>query len=85
MNVVMMVWFYATPVLYKSDMVPEKYRFIYDLNPMVKIMDGYRSILYDKAMPSLNWLGAIFLGSIILLWFAYLLFNKLQKRFAEEV
>ncbi|MDD2376442.1 MAG: ABC transporter permease [Clostridia bacterium] len=85
MNPLMMVWFYATPVLYKSDMVPEKYRFLYDLNPMVKIMDAYRSILYDKTMPSLNWLLAIFIASMIFLWIAYLIFEKLQRRFAEEV
>jgi ABC-2 type transport system permease protein len=85
MNPIMMVWFYATPVLYKSDMVPAKYRFLYELNPMVKFMDGYRSILYDKAMPNLHWLLYIFIGSVIFLWIAYLIFEKLQRRFAEEV
>lgn len=85
MNPIMMIWFYATPVLYKSDMVPEKYIGLYNLNPMVKIMDGYRSILYDKQMPNLYWLSLIFVSSMIFLFIAYLIFDKLQRKFAEEV
>ncbi|MDD2628289.1 MAG: ABC transporter permease [Clostridia bacterium] len=85
MNPIMMVWMYATPILYKSDMVPERYRSLYNLNPMVHIIDGYRSILYDKVMPNLTSLLYIFVGSMVFLWLAYLIFAKLQRRFAEEV
>ncbi|MDD2628456.1 MAG: ABC transporter permease [Clostridia bacterium] len=85
MNPVMMVWMYATPILYRSDMVPERYLDIYNLNPMVHIINGYRSILYDKTMPDFAALGTVFIGSVIFLSLAYLIFKKLQRRFAEEV
>ncbi|MCX8074989.1 MAG: ABC transporter permease [Clostridia bacterium] len=85
MNVILMVWFYITPVLYSTDMVPERYRFFYNLNPMVKLIDSYRDILYSKTMPNLKWLGLILLASTILLYVSYLIFQKLQRRFAEEV
>ncbi len=85
MNPIMMVWMYATPILYKADMVPEKYQKIYNLNPMVQIMNGYRSILYDKTMPDLTSLFYIFVASMVFLSLAYLVFAKLQRRFAEEV
>ncbi|MEG1705445.1 MAG: ABC transporter permease [Clostridia bacterium] len=85
MNPVMMVWFYATPVLYSASMVPEKWRALYNLNPMVKIMEGYQSILYSKQCPDLKWLAIMFGISCITLVIGYLVFQKAQRRFAEEV
>lgn len=85
MNPVMMVWFYASPVLYSASMVPEKWRDLYNLNPMVKIMECYQSILYNKQMPDLKWMGIIFIISCVVLVLGYLVFQKAQRRFAEEV
>ena len=36
------VWFFATPVAYPASLVPEKWRLLYDLNPMVGVVDGFR-------------------------------------------
>lgn len=85
MNPIMMIWMYATPILYKADMVPEKFRPIYNLNPMVKIMEGYQSILYYKTWPDFKWLFVIFLISLVVFIIGYVAFERLQKRFAEEV
>ena len=85
MTPVMMIWMYATPILYSINMVPEKYLSLYMLNPMANIMQAYQSILYNKTMPNLMNLGIIFLVSIVILTIGYKVFNKLQRRFAEEV
>lgn len=85
MNPVMMVWMYATPILYSIKMIPEKWLSLYNLNPMVKIMEGYQSILYSKTMPDFAGLGIVAIISIVILIFGYLLFQKLQRRFVEEV
>lgn len=85
MNPVMMIWMYACPILYSVDMVPEKFRTIYNLNPMVKIIEGYRDILYYQQMPNLKWLAIIFGISLVILYIGYVVFEKLQRRFAEEV
>lgn len=85
MNPIMMIWMYACPILYSIDMVPEKWLGIYKLNPMVSILQGYQSVLYNKTLPDFKSLGITFAVSIVICIIGYLVFNKLQKRFAEEV
>ncbi len=38
-------WMFASPIVYPSSMVPERYRMWYGLNPMSGIIEGFRSIL----------------------------------------
>lgn len=85
MNPIMMIWMYACPILYSITMVPERFLHIYKLNPMVSIMQEYQNILYSKTMINFANLGKVFLISIVILVIGYKIFNKLQKRFAEEV
>jgi lipopolysaccharide transport system permease protein len=85
MNPIMMIWMYASPILYSISMIPSKYQTLYKLNPMVSIMEAYQDILYSKTMPNFLNLGIIAIGSIAVLVVGYLVYNKLQKRFAEEV
>lgn len=85
MNPVMMIWMYACPILYSISMVPEKFLSIYKLNPMTLIMQEYQNILYNKTLPNFTNLGIVFAISVVVLIIGYLVFNKLQRRFAEEV
>ena len=85
MNPVMMIWMYACPILYSISMVPERFLKLYKLNPMTLIMQEYQNILYNKTLPNFRNLGLVFLGSLLVLVIGYLVFNKLQRRFAEEV
>lgn len=85
MNPVMMIWMYATPILYSITMIPEKFLNLYKLNPMTSIMLEYQNILYHKQLPDFVNLGMVFIVSIIILIIGYFVFNKLQRRFAEEV
>jgi lipopolysaccharide transport system permease protein len=39
------IWMYASPIVYPLSLVPEKYRSIYALNPMVGVVEGFRSVL----------------------------------------
>lgn len=77
--------FYATPILYSSDLFPERFRWILNLNPMSIIINSYRDILYYQQLPDIFSLGILFIFGIILLLLAILVFKKLEKGFAEEV
>ena len=46
LDIVVMAWFYATPIVYPPEMLPEQFRFLMLFNPMYGIIDGYRKILY---------------------------------------
>lgn len=77
--------FYATPILYSSDIIPEKMRWIVDVNPMAILINGYRDILFNKTLPDMYSLGILLISSLLLLFFGIKIFRKLEKGFAEEV
>lgn len=85
LGIVTMSWMYVTPIFYSIDMVPKNLRSMFNLNPMTPIIAAYRSILYYKTMPDLSHMGMILVWSIGFIIVGYLIFQKLQKNFAEEL
>ena len=78
--------FYATPVLYSYEMFEgTKLIWLFRLNPMAHLINAYRDIFYVHQIPQLMNLLVVFVCSIILLIICYLIFKKLEKRFAEEL
>ena len=84
-GVILQLLFYATPIVYSIETIPENYRWILKWNPMTYIIEGYRDIFYNQTTPNLKILGIIIGIGIFLTITGYLIFNKLQKRFAEEL
>ena len=74
-----------TPVFYTTDSIPGNFIWIFKINPMAYIIDGYRDIMYYQRMPNMKVLGLIFWGGIVLSTIGYFIFQKLQRRFAEEL
>ena len=85
MNFVIMMLFYATPILYSFTLIPERLRMIFNLNPMAHIINAYRDILYYQQLPNMINILIVGLVSIVLLFIGYKIFVKLEKGFAEEV
>lgn len=77
--------FYATPILYMPSIFPKNIKWVISLNPMAYIINAYRDIFYYKVSPDLLNLGIVSVISISFMVFGYLIFNKLQRGFAEEV
>lgn len=84
-GVLLQLLMYATPVVYAASTIPEGFRWILKFNPMTYIIEGYRDIIYYKQMPDLKMLAILFVGGIVLSIIGYCVFQKLQKRFAEEL
>ena len=84
-GIALQLLFYATPIVYATNIIPVSYQWILRLNPMTFIIDGYRTIFYYQQQPDFISLGITLLVSLILCVVGYLLFSKLQKRFAEEL
>ena len=85
LGIVSMAWMYLTPIVYSKSIVPEKYLPIFNLNPMTPIIECYRTVLYDKQIPDLSTLLIAAALGVFFLIFGALVFNKLQKHFAEEL
>jgi lipopolysaccharide transport system permease protein len=79
------IWMYASPIAYSSSIVPERWRWLYDLNPMVGVIDGFRWALLGKEMPRLDPLFTSFgLASLILVGgLAY--FRRMERSFADVI
>lgn len=85
LGVFMQLLFYATPIVYSASNVPEGFRWLLRINPMSYLIEGYRSIFYDKMLPDFQSLGIALLMGIALCVIGYLIFRKLEKGFAEEL
>jgi len=83
MNVVTMAWQFLTPVMYGIDSVPEKLRFVFNLNPMSSVMIAYRDILYYGQAPDLKTLIVAVIFGIVVMLVGVKVFGRLKKHFAE--
>jgi lipopolysaccharide transport system permease protein len=76
---------YAAPVVYPTSLVPEQYRLIYAINPMVGVIEGFRSaILSTNPMP---WelIGIGTLSAVIISLSGSLFFKRREKFFADVI
>ena len=85
LGILNMAWMYLTPILYTIDMVPEDLRFLLDFNPMTPIILAYREILYYKQVPQMTMLLQAGLFGGIILIIGIVVFEKIQRRFVEEL
>lgn len=83
-QIILQVMFYATPIVYGKDAIPEAFKFIINLNPMAHIINAYRAIFYDQTIPDMKILAILFVLSVLFCIIGYWIFRKLQKGFAEE-
>ena len=84
-GVLLQLFFYATPIVYAVDVIPANFRWILKLNPMTYIIEGYRDIFWQPTMPNITNLLVVLAIGIAICIIGYLMFNKLQKKFAEEL
>jgi lipopolysaccharide transport system permease protein len=85
LNVMLRLGFFLTPVFYDTVIVPERYRQIYMLNPIVHLLNAYRTVILEGELP--DFLALYFIGglSIVLFPLIYRLFCNARFRFLEEL
>jgi lipopolysaccharide transport system permease protein len=77
---------YISPVGFSGSIVPERWRFLYSLNPMVGVIDGFRWAILGKQshLDILGFTLSLLLVSFLLLsgiWY----FRKMERTFADEL
>jgi lipopolysaccharide transport system permease protein len=79
------IWLFATPVVYPSSLVPERWRPVYGLNPMAGVIDGFRWSLLGQGNLPLGLL-AVSAGTVTLLLSGGLLyFRRMERSFVDVV
>ena len=81
-------WMYATPIIYPASIVPEKFRIIYELNPLVGIVEGFRvALLSGMNGAEIGWraIGISATVTVAFLAFALYDFRRMERSFADVV
>jgi lipopolysaccharide transport system permease protein len=85
MAFIVQFWMLASPVAYPSSMVPERYRWLYGLNPMAGVIDGFRWSLTGTGNPP----GAVLITSTIMVCLTLVgglaFFNRMEVSIADRV
>ena len=84
-GVALNLWFYLTPVLYPVDIIPEQYRWIFDINPMAIFIHAYRRVLLHGDAPDLDRMAVGLVMSVIVFILGYYTFKKLEPGFADSI
>jgi lipopolysaccharide transport system permease protein len=77
---------YVSPVGFSSNVIPEQWRLLYDLNPMAGVIDGFRwCILGGQSQLYLPGLAVSASVMVFLLWFGFRQFRKMETSFADLI
>jgi lipopolysaccharide transport system permease protein len=76
---------YLSPIFYSTDIIPQEFLPFYFLNPMAAIIEAYRRILIFNELPNWSYLGLASVVSVLILFFSYRYFKKVERTFADLV
>ncbi len=84
-SVFIQMGFFLSPIVYPLSTIPQQYLQCYMLNPVTAIIQMYRSTLLYHCLPSSSETAAAIGGGIVMMILGSAVFNKLERRFAEEI
>jgi lipopolysaccharide transport system permease protein len=79
------VWMYASPIVYPLSQVPDEYKLLYSLNPMVGVIEGFRWAVFDRGSPDFVALGMSLVIIAVLLVGGLVYFKKQERQFADVI
>ncbi|MCX6043596.1 MAG: ABC transporter permease [Chloroflexi bacterium] len=95
MDVIMLAWFFLTPVVYSAEAFPRAYqllgyivdvrRWAYILNPMASLINMYRDLLFLGSRTDLDFFLRTTITALVVLIFGYWFFIRYSDRFGEEL
>jgi len=85
MPFVMQIWMFISPIVYPVSLVPEQWRLLYSLNPMVAVIEGFRWALVGQSAPDLLAMVASSVVGIVLLIAGTVYFRHMERQFADVI
>lgn len=79
------IWLFATPIVYPSSMLPEKWRALYGLNPMASVVEGFRWGLLGAGSPPGPMLAISSAAVLVLLAGGIVFFRRMERTLADIV
>lgn len=81
---ILQIWMYASSVVYASSLVPERWRLLYGLNPLVGVIDGFRWALLGAPPPTIALAESAVIASLMLVVGAAV-FKRVERNFADVI
>jgi homopolymeric O-antigen transport system permease protein len=85
MPLVLQVWMFATPVVYPLRVVPAAWQSLYELNPMVGIIESFRRVILQGQPPPFGALAISVVISVVLLPIAFIYFKHVEATVADVI
>jgi lipopolysaccharide transport system permease protein len=82
---ILQFWFWFTPVVYPSNIVPQRLQNLLYLNPMYHVIHAYQNIFVYNKLPDFKWLGAVLVLSVIMGYWALYLYRKHVGEMVDEL
>lgn len=79
-NVIFLVGFYATPILYQIDFIPEDKRIFFKMNPFYQLLQPLYDVAFLQIIPTLKHLIYSYGLAIVMLIISYFVYRKLRER-----
>jgi lipopolysaccharide transport system permease protein len=79
------IWLFVTPVVYSSSLIPQRWRPLYGLNPMVGVVDGFRWMISPLAPTPAPQILVSIVAVAILLGAGLYYFRRVERSFADVV
>jgi homopolymeric O-antigen transport system permease protein len=83
LQIFVFLWMWFTPVFYSLETVPPEFRFLFQLNPMVVIVTGYRNSLLNLAQPGLGQIALVLGASFAVFVIGGLFFRQAKPAFPD--
>jgi ABC-2 type transport system permease protein len=80
-QVAMVGLMYLTPIVYPREVVPEKYRWLIDANPMTPLLELLRAPIYNGRLPDEHTLLVSSISALVALVVGWQLFRRLSNGF----
>jgi len=84
-GVVLMIWFYLTPIIYPVDIVPERYKILFELNPLSRVVNAYRRVLLDGTSLGMESYLVGMGAALLVFLLGYYLFKRMEAGFADRI
>jgi lipopolysaccharide transport system permease protein len=81
---IIQIWFFLTPIIYPSSLVPDQLRTLLAINPMTGIIEGFRDALFGREF---DWIALLTATCVIffVLFYSSYRFRRLERSFAEFI
>lgn len=83
LTVLLVFWFWFTPIFYEMEMVPKVFRVWIEINPLSHIVEGYRSLLLENRVPDLMSLGWLTCCSLTAFGIGGFVFRHTKRDFVD--